>query len=280
MMRPPCSTQKFNSNLNPGCLLLPGLVLAMLALVPAAGWGAARKEFRPAQNQSSVHSLDEQITSYLNRQYAKHKHLQQVHATVSDRVVTLSGSVANYREFLNANDIARDVSSVSGVVDHLRINAPTVADTTLQNQIAQRLTYSRLGMGQIFNGIKIGVHNGVVKLSGQVVDYPSRDSAAAIAADTKGVKGVVDDIKVAPLSPFDNQIRFAAARAIYRNPALGRYATNPAHPIRILVNNGHVTLWGVVDSKMDKQLAYQAVMSLPNVLGVTNDLVVNNGGGK
>ena len=35
-------------------------------------------------------------------------------------------------------------------------------------------------------------------------------------------------------------------RAIYADPVLSKYAIDPARPIRIVVANGHVTLYGVV----------------------------------
>lgn len=249
---------------------MAALVVAGLSL----GSSAARAPRGNNPRATTLHALDAQISSFLHQKYARHAHLRGVRVRTSDRVVTLSGSVPNYRAFLQANHIARQVSSVNGVIDHIAVRAKYVPDAQLRKTIDQRLVYSRLGMGQIFNGISTKIQNGVVTLSGQVVDYPSRDSALDIVADTTGVKGVVDKLKVAPLSPFDNQIRLAAAQAIYRNPVLSKYALDPAHPIRILVKNGHVTLWGVVDSPMDKQLAYEAVNGLPNVFSVKNDLVV------
>ncbi len=273
------STRNLSSRrIFPGCLSVPILVLGLWLSSSPARLAAAPAAWRGQSGQ--VHALDAQIGRYLKQQFARHKSLRKVSVAVSDRVVTLSGTVPSYRDYLNANHIARQVQSVSGIVDHLQVAGTVVSDAHLRNTIAQRLTYSRLGEGQIFNGLSVQVRNGVVTLSGQVVDYPSRDTALDIVADTPGVRGVVDHIEVAPLSDFDNSIRMAAAQAIYGNPNLQRYAINPAHPIRILVKNGHVTLWGVVDSQLDKQLAYQAVMGLPNVMGVTNDLVVSNGGGK
>jgi len=58
------------------------------------------------------------------------------------------------------------------------------------------------------------------------------------------VKDVVNEVKVLPTSIFDNEIRIRTARAIYRDSVLGRYATDPVDPIRIVVDNGHViALW-------------------------------------
>jgi len=228
----------------------------------------------PATRQGAGRALDAQIQTYLRQELAKHKDLSGVRATVEDRVVTLTGSVNNFRDSLEAQHRARQVGSVDGVVNHLQVNAPPVPDQKLAQKIADHLTYDRMGMGQTFNYLVTNVKDGVVTVSGVVRNYPDRDSALAIVDDTKGVRGVVDHIQVAPLSQFDDEIRYEAARAIYGNPTLQRYASDPAHPIRILVENGHVTLAGVVTSQMDKQIAETSLGGINGIFSVKNDLVV------
>ncbi|MGH9533360.1 MAG: BON domain-containing protein [Terriglobales bacterium] len=245
-----------------------------MGLLIASAAGAAPP---PPQAASATHALDQQIQHYLRQQYSGNKSLAHVATTVSDRVVTLRGSVPDYRADLQAAHIARQVGSVNGVINLLKVNAPYVPDATLRKQLAERLTYDRMGEGQVFNNLTLHVHDGVVTVGGNVHDYASRDSALDIVDNTKGVRGVRDHVKVAPTSTFDDQIRFRVARAIYGNPALRRYALNPAHPIRIVVNNGHVTLDGVVASNLDKTLADHAARAVPNVFSVQDNLVVASG---
>jgi hyperosmotically inducible periplasmic protein len=45
-------------------------------------------------------------------------------------------------------------------------------------------------------------------------------------------------------------------------------------PIHIIVDEGHVTLEGVVSKQMDKQVAEMQAKSVPNVFSVTNNLQV------
>ena len=248
---------------------IAGLLLC-LTLLPAV----ATSPRAQASAASAASATDQQIQRYLQGEFAKKDNLKQVQVRVEDRVATLSGSVPDYRALLNAVHMAQQVESLNGVVERITVNAPHVPDDQLQKQIAERLTYDRMGQGQTFNNLSVQVRNGVVVLGGQVVNYPDRDSALAIADDTKGVKRVIDHIQVAPLSPFDDQIRFEAARAIYGNPALRRYGLDPAHPIRIVVRNGHVTLEGVVNSQVDKQLARTSLTGINGILGITNNLVV------
>ncbi len=94
------------------------------------------------------------------------------------------------------------------------------------------------------------------------------------------MKDVIDNINVLPASPMDDDLRLRLARAIYGNSVLSKYATDPQKPIRIVVDNGHVTLYGVVDSQMDKQVAEVQAKSVPNVFSVENKLMVAGSGTK
>ncbi len=253
------------------------LVLSLAAGLTLPLWAAPRSSMpgsSPAATQSKTAAIDASIQSYLQKKLDQNSHLKGVRAHVADRVVTLSGTVNSYRDDIEAAHMARQIASVDGVIDRIAVNAPHIPDQKLKKQLAERLTYDRIGEGQTFNYLTVGVKSGHVTVGGEVRSYADRDSALDIIADTQGVRGVTDNIKVAPTSIMDDQIRFLAARAIYGNPELSRYADNPAHPIRILVNNGHVTLDGVVASQMDKQLAYNAVNSIGGVFSVTNNLVV------
>jgi osmotically-inducible protein OsmY len=48
-------------------------------------------------------------------------------------------------------------------------------------------------------------------------------------------------------------------------------------PIRIIVQNGHVTLMGVVDSEMDRNIAGMRANGVPGVFSVNNQLRVVKG---
>ncbi|HUX67053.1 MAG TPA: BON domain-containing protein [Terriglobales bacterium] len=240
------------------------IAVALVALALAAA----------ALPQAPRSAQDSEIAAKLHQQFSPKADFSRVKIQVEDRIVTLTGDVPSMRAKLNAVHQARQVEGVHGYIDNLTVAGPTVPDDQLQRQLADRLTYDRMFEGQTFNALTLGVHNGVVTVGGAVRDYPDRDSALDIIADTKGVKGMVDKIQVEPLSPMDDEIRLEAARRIYGNPAFTRYANDPAHPIRIVVRNGHVTLVGVVDSQVDKALAGNQVRSIPGVFSLKNDLVV------
>ena len=100
----------------------------------------------------------------------------------------------------------------------------------------------------------------------------TRSDAAARVAHLPGVTRVVNRIEVMPLSGFDDQIRASAYRTIFNTGGLYRYALGGNPSLHIIVNNGRLTLEGVVADEMDKRLAYMAARQVPGVFSVTNNL--------
>ena len=139
----------------------------------------------------------------------------------------------------------------------------------------EKLAYDRVGYGTTaFNSFTISVQDGTVTLGGVAYGPSDKDSAISLVAHYPGVRDVVDDIEVAPLSPNDDRIRLATARAVYGFPSLQRYAMDPAKPIRITVVNGDITLTGVVDRQSDKDAAGIRANGVAGAFKVTNNLQV------
>jgi hyperosmotically inducible protein len=114
-----------------------------------------------------------------------------------------------------------------------------------------------------------------VVLRGQVVRPTTKSDAEARVKDIDGVKGVINEIEVLPLSPQDDRLRTALYRTLYNwDSPLFRYATQSIPSIHIIVKNGRATLKGIVDSKGDAQLAYMRARGVPGLFDVKNELVV------
>jgi osmotically-inducible protein OsmY len=216
---------------------------------------------------------DQQIQQDVEKLLQSKKDFKDVRASTDDQIVTLEGSVNLYIDKANLEKRVKRIKKVEGVRNHVTVSS-TAPDDKLRETLGDKLAFDRVGYGIAFNAITLEVKDGVVTLGGNVHDYPSRDSAVALAEVTPGVKDVIDNIEVAPTSNFDDDLRVRLYRAIYRFPALQRYGLNPAKPIRIVVDNGHVTLYGVVDSAMDKQLAGTQANSVSGVFSVDNQLIV------
>jgi hyperosmotically inducible protein len=107
----------------------------------------------------------------------------------------------------------------------------------------------------IWDNINIRVTNGSVELMGQVSQPYKKADLQRIVDHIPGVSTVKNELEVLPLSPMDDRLRIQVARAVYRDSVLSRYAIQPVPPIHIIVDNGHVTLEGVVNTEMEKNVA-------------------------
>lgn len=239
-----------------------GLVMA----IPV--WAAAQ--------QVGTGRYDQQIQQEVTKTLQSKDRWKGITASTDDAIVTLNGTAKVLIDKVDAGKKVDKLKDVQGVRNHVEVEG-NVPDQKLQSELADKLRYDRIGMGITFNALGVKVEQGIATVSGEVRDYPSRDSALALVETTPGVKDMVDEINVLPVSPFDDRIRIEVARAIYGNPSLSRYATDPQRPIRIVVDNGHVTLYGVVDTQGDKTLAGMQARSVPNVFSVDNKLDVANG---
>ena len=128
----------------------------------------------------------------------------------------------------------------------------------------------------VFDDLSFRVDGSTVSLFGEVHDPVVKRDAEAAVKHIEGVARVDDNIEVLPLSPFDNRVRMQTYRAIYGYGPLQRYSLGAHPPIHIVVKNGNVTLAGVVDSEMDRNLAFIRANGVPGVFSVTNNLRVEN----
>jgi len=154
------------------------------------------------------------------------------------------------------------------------VAGPNISDEQLEQKLARRVTYVREGYDSTFDYFALGVKDGVVTVEGEDRTGVGRDEALADIYSMPGVKDVIANISLEPVSPMDDGLRLRAARAIYRDPVLSKYAMDPARPIRIIVVNGHVTLYGSVDNTMDKTVAGIRANQIPGAFSVENKLVV------
>jgi hyperosmotically inducible protein len=121
------------------------------------------------------------------------------------------------------------------------------------------------------------VEDKTVHLTG-VVDQPFKKSDIdKLVKRVQGADQVQDDIRVLPLSDNDIRLRLRIARAIYGDMSMTKYAMVPLKPIHIIVENGHVTLTGIVATDFDKQIAGTRAATAGMSFGpIVNNLQVEN----
>jgi len=233
-----------------------------------------------ATPQTAAARYDKQIQTSVAQKLAAKNQFGDVKSNVEDAIVTLTGTVDLYQRKLDAAKLARKTANVQGVRNLITVAGPSVPDQQLEQKLAQKLRYVRSGYDSTFDYFALGVKDGVVTVEGEDRTGVGRDEALADIANMPGVKDVVANISIEPVSNFDDGLRIRALRALYRDPVLSKYAMDPARPIRIIVENGHVTLYGSVDSKMDKEVAGLRVNQLSGAFSVENKLVVEGPNGQ
>jgi osmotically-inducible protein OsmY len=227
---------------------------------------------------SAASRYDDQIQTTVTQKLAAKRQLSNVKANVADGIVTLTGTVDLYQGKLDAAKVARKAGHAQGVRNLVSVAGPNVPDAQLEQKLAKKLRYVRLGYDITFDYFALGVKDGVVTVEGQDRTGLGRDEALYDIANMPGVKDVIDNISIEPVSQFDDGLRLRALRVIYGDTVLSRYAIDPARPIRIIVDNGHLTLYGSVDSKMDKEVAGIRANQLFGAFSVDNKLQVEGKG--
>lgn len=189
----------------------------------------------------------------MKEKHLKQKHLKQMVVTVLFAVLSLSPAFAQNAQQerpLSQNGIDRIVKEVR----HELLLLPYYG---------------------VFDNLAYKVSpDGVVTLVGQVARPTLKSDAENVVKKIEGVERVDNQIKVLPVSGNDDQIRRAVYRAIYGNSTLAPYSLRAVPPIHIIVDNGHVTLVGVVANQMDKQIAVMQAKSVPGVFSVDDNLTV------
>ena len=132
----------------------------------------------------------------------------------------------------------------------------------------QVLRYPRF---TIFDTVHAAVDDGVVTLTGRVTLPLKREEIEKRVARIEGVREVRNEIGVLPVSTFDDELRYRIARSIYGNSTFWTYGAMANPPIHIIVERGHVTLDGVVNSNVERVLA-RSLASHHLAFSVTNNL--------
>jgi len=149
------------------------------------------------------------------------------------------------------------------------------SDAAVANEVRHEIvTYPHF---TIFDNVELRVSQGNVELIGAVTEPYKKSDLEKTVQRLPGVARVTNQLEVLPLSNFDNRLRFQIARAIYRDPSLSTLGFQALPPIHIIVDNGHVTLEGVVNNNLQKQVAGLRAATTGLSFGpVTNNLRVEN----
>lgn len=154
------------------------------------------------------------------------------------------------------------------------ISAPAAGQdmSRVERQVRRELV--TLPFYSVFDNLTFRVDGTKVTLMGKVTRPTLKTGAEKAIKDIEGVREIDNQIEVLPVSPNDDRIRVATFRAIYYHPMMTRYAIQAVPPIHIIVQNGDITLEGVVSSEAEKNLAGIQANGINGAFTVTNNLQV------
>jgi osmotically-inducible protein OsmY len=192
----------------------------------------------------------------------------EVGVTVTNGIVTLTGTVDSYMKKLAAQQAAHKACGVLDVVNEIEVQVPGDLQRN-DAEIARALRHA-LEWNVLVPAARIHstVNNGWVILKGEVDCLRERADAERAVSVLPGVRGVFNHIEVkSSVDPEDVKSTIA--------DVLARRADREAGRIRVDVNDGEVTLTGAVNSWDEKEAIIGAISHTPGITDLTDHLFID-----
>jgi osmotically-inducible protein OsmY len=171
----------------------------------------------------------------------------EIHVRVRDARAHLAGAVATVDALERAGEAAR--KEVAVVDNQLQVLPEPRSDAEIRKDVESVvLRYPRY---TVFDSIGLEVRDGVVALAGSVKEPYRKTEIHRRVARVPGIRELHDRIQVQVVSIGDDRLRAELVRGIYGTGLLAHYGTVDP-PVRILVDRGHVTLTGYVNSEVER----------------------------
>ncbi len=187
--------------------------------------------------------------------------------SVHDGVVTLGGVLSKYSEKIAVERAVKNIVGVRGVADEIKVElAPQYqrTDVEIAKAAVNALTWDVTVPSE---NIKIVVHDGWIKLSGNVEWQYQKQASESCVSLLFGVKGIFNQIKVKP----------TVTPAEVKNRIINDFRRNAlidAGSIDVTVENSKVTLKGRVRNWTEVQEAADAAWAVPGISHVDNKLTI------
>lgn len=191
----------------------------------------------------------------------------KIEVSVQDGIVTLSGTVDNYNQKKEAEDIIKDISGVRSIIDDVKVDLSFSAIKT-DNDITSAVIKALEEKWVIpSHRLKVTVEDGWVTLAGTLNWNFQRKAAENAIRYLKGVRGVIDKISIE--AEINNELeKLIVEKALKRSWILD------IGNIKVRVNAKTIFLSGIVSSLLQKEEAEKIAWNTKGVWQVDNKLFV------
>ena len=195
----------------------------------------------------------------------------QIGVTVKNEVVTLSGNVDYYGQKLAAEKAAQRVKNVKVVAMDIEVKSAGTSDAITDSKIADAV-HKALTWHSAVNEdlISIKVEEGWIYLDGTVNWEYERKAAERAVENIRGVKGVINKVKIKNKKVEAVEIMKKIKAAFHR------HATVDSANILVNSTDGKVKLTGTVRSWTERKDAEDVAWSMPGVTDVENKLEIEH----
>jgi osmotically-inducible protein OsmY len=186
-----------------------------------------------------------------------------------DGVVTLTGILESYARKLAAENAVKHVAGVKAIIEEIRVNTDGHDQKTDGQITAEILHALRWNINVPEEKVKLIVEDGWVTLEGLFEFNLQREAVKKVLNHLPGIKGVRNNMKIK--SETDDAVEKAEIQK-----ALAGHSLFENDQIKVKVSHQNVTLTGLVQSLLEKDIAEQIAWKAPGVSNVTNELVIQS----
>ncbi|MCT4563140.1 MAG: BON domain-containing protein [Maledivibacter sp.] len=211
-------------------------------------------------------SLDNLIVDKIKDQLEEKMQASAMDVNVfcKDGYVHLSGIVDVLAEKIKSEDIARSIDGVRKIENKITI----AMDSNITDKHMEKEISSRLRKDHTLDGVSPKVNDGVSNLIGSAPTLRDAKEACRLASKTRGIKDVVNNIKIESYGKYDDSIISSRVAQALTTTDLSLM------DIDHRVQDGKLTLSGYVNNRQEVELAKELSMEVEGVRKVVNRLKI------
>jgi osmotically-inducible protein OsmY len=126
----------------------------------------------------------------------------------------------------------------------------------------------------VFDHVEFTLEDATVVLGGSVTTDAKKQHFESLIANVPGVRSVQSELRVLSSSSEQQRMRERLFKRIYEDSSFAEFADDANPPVHIIVESAHVTLTGIVDTRLLRMSAEAIVRGTFGVRSVRNEIRV------